>query len=87
MAKVMYNVRWTGEPPTLEAICQRFGFTTDELDQQYGVIEIDPDERLFSILVEQSAVARVGADWGTAENRLEGPFSNPRIEPFGPPES
>jgi hypothetical protein len=86
MAKVLYNVRWTGERPTLEAICQRFGFTTDELDQQYGVIEIDPDEHVYSILVEDSAVARVGAEWRTEGTPLEGPFSNPRIEPFGPPE-
>lgn len=86
MAKVLYNVRWTGDRPTLEAICHKFGFNIDELDQQYGVIEIDPDKCLYSILVEDSAAARVSPEWRTEDNTLEGPFSNPRIEPFGPPE-
>lgn len=87
MSKVLYNVRWADGPPTIEQICEKYGFSPDEVDNQYGVIEIDPRDHLYSILVEDAAVARVEPDWAERGNDagLEGPFSNPMIEPFGPP--
>ena len=45
------------------------------------MVPIDPAERLYTILVDEAAAARI-AD----APQVEGVFGNPRIEPFGPPE-
>jgi hypothetical protein len=53
-----------------------------DVDANYGLVPIDPDENRYAILVEESAADRVAAQPGA-----QGPFANPRIEPFGPPGS
>ena len=89
MPRVLYNVRWPNGPPTIDQICEKYCFSPDELDGDYGVVEIDPQDHLYSILVDDTAIARVEHEWDAAGKRdkgLKGPFSNPMIEPFGPPE-
>lgn len=80
MAKVMMTVRVDKGTPTLQDIQQKFSLTDDEIDHKFGVIEVDPLEHLFTFLVEETAIGKItDAD----EWKIEGPFSNPRIEPFG----
>jgi hypothetical protein len=57
------------------------GLTSEEVDPGFGVVNISPAEHLYTILVEEAAAARVGD-----ADQVEGVFSNPRIEPYGPPE-
>jgi len=77
MSKMLYSINWTGEKPTLEQVAQKFGFEKKDLDEDFGVVEIDPQDNLYSILVEETAI--VPKD----KENIKGPFSNPRIEPFG----
>lgn len=77
MSKMLYSINWTGSKPTLEQIANRFGFDKKDLDEDFGVVEIDPQDNLYSILVEENAVVP------KEEGDIKGPFSNPRIEPFG----
>jgi hypothetical protein len=56
------------------------GLGDEEVDADYGLVAIDPEEGRYAILVEESASARVAKKPG-----VEGPFANPPIEPFGPP--
>lgn len=86
MAKVLFSLTWPEGEPTPEAVCERYGFRPDELDEQFGVVEIDPEDNLYSVLVDAEAARRVAPRGWKDEDGLEGPFSNPRIEPFGPPE-
>jgi hypothetical protein len=67
----------------MEDVRARFGLTADEIDTDFGVVEIDPEDHLYTVLVEQSAAGKLvpSGDWD-----VSGPFSNPRIAPFGPPE-
>ena len=81
MAKVMVTLRLDPEQATLPEVRRLLGLAGDEVDAGFGVVNISPAEHLYTILVDDSAAARV-AD----ADQVEGVFSNPRIEPFGPPE-
>jgi hypothetical protein len=82
MDKVMVSFDWTGESPDLAAVRKRFGLAEDEIDAEFGVIEIDPQQHSYTALVTPEAAARIT---GREAPKVEGPFANPRIEPFGPP--
>ena len=83
MTKVMVTIRAAGDPPTLDQVIERYQLGPDDIDVEFGVVEIDPDDRLHAVLVTEEAAARIQPSdgWDTA-----GPYANPRIEPFGPPE-
>lgn len=77
MSKMLYTVKLEGSDPSLEQVAEKLGITKGDLDEEYGLIEIDPEQKLYSVMVEESAVGeRMSPD-------VKGPFSNPRIEPFG----
>lgn len=82
VAKMLYSIRWEGDPPTLEHVREKFGFGGDEVDEDFGVVATDPDEQLYAILVEEAAVDRLRGERTEAAKAVEGPFANPRIEPF-----
>jgi hypothetical protein len=81
MAKVMVTLRLEPEQASLPEVRRLLGLAPEEVDPGFGVINISPAEHLYTILVEEAAAARVGD-----ADQVEGVFSNPRIEPFGPPE-
>ena len=83
MAKVMVTIKATDAAPTTEAIQRRHGLADDEIDRDFGVIDVDPDEHLYTILVEERVVAKLTGDPGW---EVRGPYSNPRIAPFGLPQ-
>jgi hypothetical protein len=78
----MMTIRAPGGAPTLDAIRTRYGLAPDDLDERFGVVAVDPAAHAYTVLVEQAAAARIkpGEGWD-----VEGPFSNPRVAPFGPP--
>jgi hypothetical protein len=65
---------------SLEAVQEDLGLDAADIDRDFGVVEIDPDEHLYAILVEESAAQRASGQEG-----VEGPYADPPIEPFGPP--
>ncbi len=83
MAKVMLTLHGRSEEPTLEEVMQELHLQADELDMDYGVQMIDPAAGDYVILVEEEAARRVAPD----QVGVSGPYANPKIEPFGPPES
>lgn len=76
--KVMMNVRWT-KVPTLNDICKRFGLSSSDVDQNFGVVLVTPEDNTCTFMVEQSKTSKVKAndddDWF-----VEGPFSNVPVE-------
>jgi hypothetical protein len=84
MGKMLYTVTWDEGQPTIKQICEKYGFKPEEIDQKFGVIEIDPAEHLYSILVDEAAVGRLQGRPDLEAAGLEGPFADVRIEPFGP---
>jgi hypothetical protein len=80
MAKVMVTLRLEPQQASLPEVRRLLGLAPEEVDPGFGVVNISPAEHLYTILVEEQAAARVGD-----ADQVEGVFSNPRIEPFGPP--
>ena len=82
MSKVMVTITCPDHPPTLKEVRQKYGLRESDVDSNFGVIEIDPREHLFTILVEPAAASKITGQPGEWE--AEGPFINPPIAPFGP---
>lgn len=83
MDTVMVTITGRAEEPDLDDLIKEFGLSEQEIDREYGVQLIDPVAGDYVILVEVRAAERISSSY---EN-VQGPFSNSRIEAFGPPES
>jgi hypothetical protein len=81
MPRVMVTLRLDPGQASLPEVRRLLGLAADEVDPGFGVVNISPAEHLYTILVDEAAAARVGD-----APQVEGVFSNPRIEPFGPPD-
>lgn len=80
MAKLLLTITRAPSEVSLDAVKRDLGLDNAEIDDEFGVVNIDPKGHRYAVLVEESAAQRVSDEPG-----VEGPFANPRIEPFGPP--
>lgn len=62
---------------------ERSKLRDDEIDEQLGVIEIDPKTHTQTVMVESHVASRLT---GQAP-RAQGHVANPKIAPFGPHQS
>jgi hypothetical protein len=69
-------------PPTLERVARALRVSEEALDRDFGVILIDPKRELYAVRVDEEAVQNAGPERARG---VHGPFSDPRIAPFGPP--
>jgi hypothetical protein len=75
----MMTVELDPETATVAQAAERLGVEPDRIDAEFGVVSIDPEHNLYTVLVDEKAAAEAAGQPG-----VEGPFSNPRIEPFAP---
>jgi hypothetical protein len=69
--------------PGLDRAAELLGVPAAEMDKGFGVVVLDPQKGLYAVQVHETAISqRPTAD--TGGQAVKGPFSNPRIEPFGP---
>ncbi len=80
--KVLVTLHGRNIEPTVEELMSEFGLTADELDTEYGVQMIDPAAGDYVVLVDQVAAQRIASEYA----EVSGPYSDPKIETFGPPE-
>ena len=73
MAGQMFTIE-ASEKPTLAEAAAALRVTVEALDASFGVITVDPRRGLHTVLVHGEVPE------GLARG-LQGPFSNPRIEP------
>ena len=76
MATVMITLRLEPEQASLDEVLRLLGLAEDEVDQRFGVVNINPSEHLYTILVQEEAAERV-----RDAEPVRGVFSNPKIEP------
>lgn len=69
-------------PPTLEAAARQLGVEVEAVDTTFGVVLVDPKRGLYSVQVDAAQLPPEAA----AGEAYRGPFSNPYIESFGPPQ-
>jgi hypothetical protein len=81
MGKVMLTLKCAPEDRDLAKLRQQLNLSPEEVDAGFGVVVIDPKKNLCTILIEESAASRISGQPG-----VKGPFANPTIEPFGPPQ-
>jgi len=67
-------------PATLEAAAASLGVEETSLDANFGIVEIDPERNLYSVMVEEDA----SVPDSRSGKEFRGPFSNPKIAPTGP---
>ena len=72
------------DAPTLDRAAHALGITVSDIDPGYGLVEIDPEHRLFALLVDEAALTRSGAAQAPAGASVpyQGPFSNPVVATF-----
>lgn len=82
MTKVLVTLKLEPREATIAKVRRAYGLAPGEIDADYGVVGVSPDEKLYVVMVEEEAAARMQGAAG-----MRGISSNPRIEPFGPPQS
>jgi hypothetical protein len=75
---VMMTVTLDASKASIDAAATQLGVPLKNMDHSFGVVPIDPDAGLYAV-----KVARHAAPPGQAQGTFRGPFSNPRIAPFG----
>lgn len=71
--------------PTLAAAARKLGVAASKLDSGYGVVPVDLAAGLYAVKLDKSEAKNAAERLG--EGGPEGIYSDPKIEPFGPPES
>jgi hypothetical protein len=77
---MLMTVECPAGKPTVESVAHKLGVPLDAIDRKFGVIAVDPDRHLYSVRVRADAAAPSYDSKGN----YRGPFSNPKIAPFGP---
>jgi hypothetical protein len=82
---VMLTVKLPPGQATLAEARQRLGLTEDEVDEEFGLVPLDPAVHTYAVLVPAEVGARVCSSAAGQAGEVGGPYANPPIEPFGPP--
>lgn len=80
MSRLMLTVKLDPDHATLDDVRQQLGVGEDEIDSDFGVVNIDPEADLYAIMVDDQTAERL-----SGQPDVKGPYANPPIEPFGPP--
>jgi hypothetical protein len=77
---VLVTIEGTAGPPSLESAAKQIGVQVADIDAQFGVVPIDLANKLYVVQVRADRLPK----HFVKKQPYSGPFSEPRIEPFGP---
>lgn len=79
---VMMTVQGWQCPPSIEQVAKQLLVAPSAIDWHFGVILVDPERKIYTVRVDKSQIPE-----GEPQAKgVSGPFSDPKIAPFGPPE-
>lgn len=79
---VLMTVHLPAQASTVEAAARWLGVDPTSIDPDFGVVSVDPASNRFALMLDARFVS------GALEREgVDGPFANPRIEPFDLPEA
>jgi hypothetical protein len=83
MGKVMLTFTLDPSEASEDHVRRKLALKKEELDPEFGVVELDSAARQYAVLVDEDVAARVQ---GQGNSEVSGPYANPPIEPFGTPQ-
>jgi hypothetical protein len=78
----MYTIEVQQGPPTMAQAAQMLHVQESDLDSSFGVVLIDPKRGLYTVRVREQSRARPDV----SDPEVDGPFADPGIGHFGPPQ-
>lgn len=96
MAQVMMTLQCSGPAPTLEQVKSEYNLQDDEIDPGFGIVSIDPSDGTYALRVEESAATKLQSHGASSPHErqtgqanvsrnVQGPYSDPFIQPFDLP--
>lgn len=83
---VLMTVHGSDGAPSMAQAASELGVSVADIDDKFGIVPINPAEGLYAVQVKESSIdTRATGDADRSNYR--GPYSNPRIAPFGPVQS
>jgi hypothetical protein len=76
----LYTIQSPSGAPTLAEVAARLHVSQSAVDASYGVVLIDPVRHLYAVRIFEGLGSSSSHD-----PSVSGPFSDPKIEGFGPP--
>lgn len=75
----LMTLKVPGGAPSLAEAAERLHVDLSDMDTTFGVVPVDPDHGLYAVQVRAGRARKQpeGTDF-------QGPWSNPKIAPFGP---
>lgn len=81
MPKRMITLKLDPERASVAAVREKLGLQPAQIDESFGVIDVSrPEESLYAVMVDEDVAETVA---GLPD--VEGPHSDPKIEPFDSP--
>ena len=80
MANRLVTLHLDPASANLKSVREKFGLNKQDADEHFGVVCISPPQNLYVILADEAVASRLEQTAG-----IGGVFSNPKIEPYGPP--
>jgi hypothetical protein len=77
----LYTIEWPKGKPSLAEAAAQLHVPESDMDEGFGVVPIDPAHHLYAVRVTTHNATSAAPQ----ERAVSGPYSDPKIEGFGPP--